>query len=182
MIDIDQYDNDVLLTCSHHEVTLYNLVKNKSISLKGHETTPIAASAHPISPYVVSVSNAIIEHDVRMQKPINVNFITPPAYDIEFFPDGKEFLLSGEPTRIGRSRWVRTLMNGISRPSATSKLVATNEMNGTISVWDWRESERLAVIDGVRNHQSYQPVYFGEKGGNLRDIYFFQDDGYIMKY
>ena len=126
VIDIDQYDNDVLLTCSHHEVTLYNLTKNKSIALKGHETTPIAASAHPVSPYVVSVSNAIIEHDVRMQRPINVNFITPPAYDIEFFPDGKEFLLSGEPTRIGRSKWVRTLMDGISRPSLNSKLVVTN--------------------------------------------------------
>jgi hypothetical protein len=36
IIDIDQYDQDVLLTCTHNEVTLYNLTKNKSISLKGH--------------------------------------------------------------------------------------------------------------------------------------------------
>ena len=55
-------------------------------------------------------------------------------------------------------------------------------MNGSISLWDWRESERLGVITGVRNQRSYQPVYFGLKGGNVRDIYFFQDDGYIMKY
>ena len=61
-----------------------------------------------------------------MQQPINVNVITPPANDIGFLPDGKEFLLSGEPTRIGRSKWVRTLMNGISRPSLNSKLVVTN--------------------------------------------------------
>lgn len=89
IIDIDQFDTDVLLTCTHNEVTLFNLVKNKSIPLKGHESTPFAVSAHPVSPYVVSISNAIIEHDVRMRKPINVNFITPPVYDVEFFQDGK---------------------------------------------------------------------------------------------
>ena len=57
--------------------------------LKGHESTLYAVSAHPVSPYVVSLSNALIEHDVRMRKPINVNFLTPPAFDVEFFPDGK---------------------------------------------------------------------------------------------
>lgn len=36
IIDIDQYDNDVLITCTHNEVTLFNLTKNKSIPLKGH--------------------------------------------------------------------------------------------------------------------------------------------------
>ena len=36
IIDIDQFDSDVLLTCTHTEVTLFNLVKNKSIPLKGH--------------------------------------------------------------------------------------------------------------------------------------------------
>ena len=60
VIDIDQYDSDVLLTCSHHELTLYNLTKNRSIALKGHQSTPLAVSAHPVSPYVISVSNAIV--------------------------------------------------------------------------------------------------------------------------
>jgi hypothetical protein len=95
VIDIDQFDNDVLLTCSHNELTLYNLTKNKSIPLLGHQETPFAVSAHPVSPCVISFSNIIVEHDVRMRKPININFITPPAYDIEYFPDGKEFVLSG---------------------------------------------------------------------------------------
>jgi hypothetical protein len=36
VIDIDQFDSDVLLTCTHNEVTLFNLTKNKSIALKGH--------------------------------------------------------------------------------------------------------------------------------------------------
>lgn len=182
MIDIDQYDTDVLLTCSHNEVTLYNLTKNKSIPLKGHESTPIAVSAHPVSPYVISVSNAIIEHDVRIQKPINVNFITPPAYDIEFFPDGKEFILSGEPCRIGRSKWIRTLLNGIAKPSLNSKYVATNDMNGSLSLWDWRQSEQVAVIEGVKNQETYQPIHFGMRNGNIRDIFFFQDNGHILKY
>lgn len=80
----------MLLTCTHTEVSLFSMEKNKSISLKvhspviskGHEQTPIAISCHPVSPVVISVSNAIIEHDLRMRKPINVNFITPPAYGI----------------------------------------------------------------------------------------------------
>jgi hypothetical protein len=75
-----------------------------------------------------------------MRKPININFITPPAYDIEYFPDGKEFLLSGEPCRIGRSKWIRTLNNGIAKPSFNSKYVVTNNMDGNITLWDWRES------------------------------------------
>jgi WD40 repeat protein len=82
VIDIDQFDHDVVVTCSPNEVTLFNLTKNKGLALKGHESTPFAVSAHPVSPYVVSISNAIIEHDVRMRKPINVNFITPPAFDV----------------------------------------------------------------------------------------------------
>jgi hypothetical protein len=44
-----------------------------------------------------------------MQKPILVNYITPPAYDIKFFPDGQFYLLSGEPIRIGKDKWMRTL-------------------------------------------------------------------------
>jgi WD40 repeat protein len=182
VIDIDQYDSDVLLTCSHNEVTLYNLTKNKSISLHGHESTPIAVSAHPVSPYVVSVSNAVIEHDLRMRKPINVNFITPPVYDIEFFPDGKEFLLSGDPCRIGRSKWIRALLNGIARPSLNSKFVLTNDMNGSISLWDWRESEQVAVVENVKNLDTYQQAHFGMRNGNIHDIYFFQDNGFILKY
>jgi WD40 repeat protein len=182
VIDIDQFDSDVLLTCTHNEVSLFNLTKGKSIPLKGHESTPIAVSAHPVSPYVISVSNAIIEHDVRIRNPINVNFITPPAYDIEFFPDGKEFLLSGEPCRIGRSKWIRTLLNGIAKPSFNSKFVASNDMNGTVSLWDWRESEQVACITGVKNIETYQPINFGLKNGNIRDILFFQDNGFIMKY
>jgi hypothetical protein len=38
------------------------------------------------------------------------------------------------------------------------------------------------VIDGVKNFETYQPIHFGMKNGNIRDVYFFQDNGYIMKY
>jgi len=82
IIDLDLFEPDVMLTCTHNEVTLFNMTKNKCIPLKGHESTPFAVSAHPVSPYVISVSNSIIEHDVRMRKPINVNFIPPPVYDV----------------------------------------------------------------------------------------------------
>jgi hypothetical protein len=108
-------------------------------------------SAHPVSPYVISISNAIIEHDVRMRKPINVNFITPPAYDVEFFQDGKDYILSGDPCRVGKSKWIRSLLNGIAKPSITCKHVLTNDMNGSISLWDWRESEQLMTINNVKN-------------------------------
>lgn len=30
--------------------------------------------------------------------------------------------------------------------------------------------------------ETYQPVHFGMKNGNIRDIYFLQDNGYILKY
>jgi len=40
----------------------------------------------------------------------------------------------------------------------------------------------VAVIEGVKNTETYQPVHFGIRNGNIRDIYFFQDNGYILKY
>jgi hypothetical protein len=40
----------------------------------------------------------------------------------------------------------------------------------------------VAVVEGVKNTETYQPVHFGMRNGNLRDIYFFQDNGYILKY
>lgn len=55
-------------------------------------------------------------------------------------------------------------------------------MNGSITLWDWRESEAVAVVEGVKNLESYQPVHFGMRNGSIRDIYFFQDNGYILKY
>jgi len=30
-----------------------------------------------------------------MKKPINVNFITPPVYNIKYFADGSYYFLSG---------------------------------------------------------------------------------------
>lgn len=76
-----------------------------------------------------------------MLKPINVNFITPPAYSLEYFSDGQFFVLGGEPVRVGNSQWVRTLLNGLAQPSLNGKHILTNSMNGKISLWDWRESE-----------------------------------------
>jgi len=29
---------------------------------------------------------------------------------------------------------------------------------------------------------SYQPIHFGMNNGNIKDIFFFQDNGVIMKY
>lgn len=73
-----------------------------------------------------------------MKKPINVNFLTPPAYDVEFSADGKQYIVSGEPIRVGRSSWVRSLHNGMACPSLTGKHILTNDMNGKLSLWDWR--------------------------------------------
>ena len=117
-----------------------------------------------------------------MRRPINVNFITPPAYDVEFFPDGKELVLSGDPCRIGRSKWIRSLLNGIAKPSVNCKHVLTNDMNGSLSLWDWRESEHLMSIENVKNNETYQPVHFGMKEGTITDILFLQDDGLLLKY
>ena len=74
-----------------------------------------------------------------MHKPINVNFITPPVYEIKYFPDGSYYFLSGEPCRIGRNTWVRTLLNGIGSVSDNCKYIATNEMNGNLVLWNWRK-------------------------------------------
>lgn len=131
---------DYVATCTHTEVTIHNIEKSKSISMRGHETTPMFLTVHPISPLVLSCSNLMLLHDIRIQKPINVQFITPPAYGLEYFPDGQFFLQSGEPCRIGNTRWVRTLMNGMSRVSRTGKHIVTNDMNGKICLWDWRDS------------------------------------------
>jgi hypothetical protein len=118
---------------------------------QGHEETPISASAHPISPLVVSVSNLIIQHDLRIKKPINVNFITPPVFNIRYFSDGSYYLLSGEPCRVGRNVWVRTLLNGIGHVSDNCKYIAVNEMNGSLVLWNWRKSTREVVIPDVKN-------------------------------
>ena len=75
-----------------------------------------------------------------MQKPILVNYITPPVYSIEYFPDGQAYLLSGEPCRIGKDKWIRTLQNGIGKVSRNSKFLLTNDMNGSLTMWDWRKS------------------------------------------
>jgi WD40 repeat protein len=95
---------------------------------------------HPICPLILSCSNLLLLHDLRILKPINVQFITPPAFGLEYFPDGQFFLLSGEPIRIGNTRWVRTLMNGMSRVSRNGKHVVSSDMNGKICLWDWRDS------------------------------------------
>lgn len=86
-----------------------------------------------------------------MRKPINVNFITPPVYNIKYFPDGSYYFLSGEPCRVGKNGWVRTLLNGIGNVSDTCKYIAVNEMNGNLVMWDWRKSTREVVITGVKN-------------------------------
>lgn len=74
--------SNLLVTCTHNEVTLFDIVKDKSLSLKGHEETPISVAAHPFSPLVTSISNLVLQHDLRVRKPINVNFITPPVYGV----------------------------------------------------------------------------------------------------
>ena len=142
VIDIEMVDDNIV-TCTHTEVTLYNTEKSKSMSLVGHESTPFFLSCHPISPLVLSCSNLLLLHDLRIRKPINVNFITPPAYSLEYFADGQFFLLGGEPVRLGNSQWVRTLLNGIAKPSNNGKYVVVNEMNGKLTLWDWRESEEV---------------------------------------
>lgn len=86
-----------------------------------------------------------------MHKPINVNFITPPVYNIQYFADGSYYFLSGEPCRVGREIWVRTLLNGIGHVSDSGKHIVVNEMNGNLVVWDWRKSERIALITDVDN-------------------------------
>lgn len=100
----------------------------------------ISVSCHPISPLVISVSNLVIQHDLRIQKPILVNYITPPVYDIKFFPDGQFYLLSGEPIRIGKDKWMRTLENGISDLSRNSKFIVSSDLNSKLTLWDWRKS------------------------------------------
>ena len=122
---------------------MHNLQKNKAMILKGHESTPFFLACHPVSPLVLSCSETLILHDLRLGKPVNVNFITPPAYSLEYFPDGQFFVLGGEPVRVGNSQWVRTLLNGLAQPSLSGKYVLTNPMNGRISLWDWRESEEV---------------------------------------
>jgi hypothetical protein len=91
-------------------------------------------------------------------------------------------VLSGEPVRIGRSKWVRSLLNGIAKPSLNCKHVLSNDMNGSISLWDWRESEQLMTISKVKNTETYQPIHFGLKEGSITDIYFLQDNGELLKY
>jgi uncharacterized protein YrrD len=38
------------------------------------------------------------------------------------------------------------------------------------------------VVEGVKNTETFQPINFGMRNGSIKDIYFFQDNGYIMKY
>lgn len=40
----------------------------------------------------------------------------------------------------------------------------------------------MAVISGIKNLETYQPIHFGMKNGSIRDILFFQDNGFILKY
>ena len=55
-------------------------------------------------------------------------------------------------------------------------------MNGSISLWDWRESEQLMTIDKVKNTETYQPIHFGMKDGLIQEILFLQDDGFMLRY
>lgn len=87
--------DDCIVSCTHTELTIHNIEKCKSVSLKGHESTPMFLAVHPICPLVLSCSNLLLLHDIRVQKPINVQFITPPAYGLEYFPDGQFYLESG---------------------------------------------------------------------------------------
>lgn len=34
-------------------------------------------------------------------------------------------------------------------------------MNGKLRLWDWRKSEIVAEVDGIKNQQNFQPVHFG---------------------
>ena len=38
------------------------------------------------------------------------------------------------------------------------------------------------TIEGVKNHETYQPVHFGLRDGTTTDILFLQDNGMILKY
>lgn len=104
-----------------------------------------------MSPLVVSVSNLVILHDLRAHKPILVNYVTPPVYDISFFPDGQFYFLSGEPCRVGKDKWIRTLQNGMGSISPNSKFVLTNDMNSNITLWDWKQSKKIRQIKNVQN-------------------------------
>jgi len=55
-------------------------------------------------------------------------------------------------------------------------------MNGSISLWDWRESEQIMSMKNVKNHQTYQPIHFGMREGTITDILFLQDDGSLLRY
>lgn len=137
---------------------------------------------HPICPLVLSCSNLLLLHDIRVQKPVNVQFITPPAYGLEYFPDGQFFLQSGEPCRIGNTRWVRTLMNGMGSVSRSGKHIVTNDLDGKICMWDWRDSTEVLSLTGIKNKEVYQPVYFGTVENRTRNILFLDEDCEFMVY
>jgi WD40 repeat protein len=165
-----------------HRETEVSVLEGTWDLTQGHEETPISASAHPSSPLVVSVSNLIIQHDLRMRKPINVNFITPPVYDIQYMADGMYYFLSGEPSRVARNGWVRTLLNGIGNVSDNCKYIAVNEMNGNLVLWDWRKSSRELVLSGVKNEEVYQSLYFKKEQGDITKLVFLEDDGYLLEH
>lgn len=139
-------------------------------------------TVHPVCPLVLSCSNLLLLHDIRVKKPVNVQFITPPAYSLEYFWDGQFFLLSGEPCRIGNTRWVRTLMNGMGSVSRNGKHIVTNDLDGKICMWDWRDSTELLSLTEIKNKDVYQPVYFGTVEGRTRNILFLEEDCSFMIY
>ena len=67
---------------------------------------------------------------------------------------------------------MRTLLNGMGTVSDSGKYIAVNEMNNTLVLWDWRKSERVAVLTGIQNEEVYQSVFFKKEDGDIRGLIF----------
>ena len=55
-------------------------------------------------------------------------------------------------------------------------------MNGSIAVWDWKRSNKVATIPKVKNYETYQSVFFSKKNGDLKGLIFLDDDGNLLEY
>jgi WD40 repeat protein len=63
-------------------------------------------------------------------------------------------------------------MNGMGSVSKSGKHIVTNDLDGRICMWDWRDSTEILSLDKISNREVYQSTYFGTVNGKTKNILF----------